>query len=571
MSLSPRVLISLLLCLLASASAAATARGQDAALFDELTVIFPDTPAEEGSSRLRSDTPLNVPVGVHLLVTGLEGDAEVTLTFPSLAQTRLRPDIYELLPVPVEQNTGLSSRTEAWDGKDNPYVVRKAPFEVYEVLRPADAVLRANENGVLAARVELFADQRLVDRLTSDYIDIHIASGEWSEKLTWMLYVHPVAVPLPGVDSPGYTNWFSPSIVAERHGLELWSDPFWSMLGKYADLMLRGRQNTFWIRWGDFMSLDAESRPSLDRERLERYVSLFLARGFTHIEGGHLAGRHKGDWSSPRLDLMLTGSDVTSEAGRAELATMLHEINAALAELRLPERVVYLQHLSDEPTATNAESYKELAAQVRKQMPGVAIFDATMCTELVDAVDHWCPQVQVYEQHRNFFEKRQQAGDQVWVYTCLIPGGRHLNRLLDQERVRQVYLGWSLVKYDLYGFLHWGFNHYRSGQDPFETSVVPHGAGPPNFLPAGDTHVVYPGIDRPWSGQRFEAHRIGLEDSELLRELKERDPAAAARIIGAVLRASDDYEMDLTAYRAAKLRLLEEAVTGRSDGVKEEG
>ena len=116
--------------------------------------------------------------------------------------------------------------------------------------------------------------------------------------------------------------------------------------------------------------------------------------------------------------------------------------------------------------------------------------------------------------------------------------------------------GWALVKYDLAGFLHWGFNHYCSGVDPFTQSVVPHGQGPPNYLPAGDSHVVYPGKDGPLSGQRFEAQRIGLEDAELLRLLAARDPARAQAIITRLFRAFDNYETDLAAYRAAKRDLL---------------
>ena len=107
------------------------------------------------------------------------------------------------------------------------------------------------------------------------------------------------------------------------------------------------------------------------------------------------------------------------------------------------------------------------------------------------------------------------------------------------------------------GFLHWGFNHYRGGVDPFEQSVVPHGAGPPNFLPAGDSHVVYPGETGPLSGVRFEAHRIGMEDAELLALLKARDPERAAKIVERVFRAYDDWEPTVLAYRAARLELLE--------------
>jgi len=527
---------------------------QQAALFDELATLYPDTNCESGAERFVGDTPRNVPPGVHALVTGLPGGATVRwkLTLNATPVTDARA--FRLIDVPIEQNTGLVSRTEIWDGKENPYVIREAPFRIFEVLEPVTDSASASETGVLALHMEvpIAPDAKAGSRV----YELALEAGDWRRTLHWELNVHAVEVPPSGPQSPGYTNWFSPNIIARRHDLEPWSEPFWQMLGRYADLMARGRQNTFWVRWGDFAGVSDDRKITLDRGRFKRYVQLFLDRGFTRVEGGHLAHRHRGEWNSPRLDLVLTGSDVNSEQGREELAALLAEVRAALAELNLPKHVVYLQHLTDEPTDTNAESYKGLAEQVRRHMPGVKIFEATMSLALVGAVDHWCPQVQEYQKHHDFFEQRRKAGDAVWVYTCLAPGGPWLNRLLDQERLRQVYLGWALVKYDLAGFLHWGFNHYRSGTDPFEQSVVPHGKGPPNYLPAGDSHVVYPGKDGPWSGQRFEAHRIGMEDAELLQLLKRRYPERAQAIIAPVFRAFDDYEKNIKAYRAAKRELL---------------
>ncbi len=89
--------------------------------------------------------------------------------------------------------------------------------------------------------------------------------------------------------------------------------------------------------------------------------------------------------------------------------------------------------------------------------------------------------------------------------------------------------------------------------------MVDHPAQPgtKNKLPAGDTHVIYPGPDGPWSGLRFEAHRVGLEDRELLEQLRALDPEAMERIVQRVFRAYDDYSVDVTAYRAAKRELLE--------------
>ncbi len=539
---------------LLAASCSLPVVGQQAALFDELTVLYPDSAPESGVERFAGDTARGVPAGVHALVTGLSPGATVRWSLMLNGASVTDARAFRLIDVPVEQNTGLGSRTELWDGKKNPHVIRRAPFRVFEVLEPIRGAARASDTGVLALRMEVAIARNA--RAGSRIYELALEAGDWQRTLRWELTVHPVMVPLTGPHSPGYTNWFSPDIIAQRHGLEPWSEPFWQMLGRYADLMARGRQNTFWIRWRDFVSVSKDGSVALDRPRFKKYVRLFLDRGFTRVEGGHLAGRHKGNWGSPRLDLSLTGSDVNSEQGRAELATILTEVRTALAELDLPQQVQYLQHLTDEPTDTNADSYTALAEQVRRHMAGVKIFEATMSLELVGAVDHWCPQVQEYQKHRDFFEARKKAGDAVWVYTCLAPGGPWLNRLLDQERLRPTYLGWAMAKYDLAGFLHWGFNHYRRSVDPFAQSVVPHGQGPPNFLPAGDSHVVYPGKDGPLSGQRFEAQRVGMEDAELLLLLKARDPARAQAIIARVFRAFNDYEKDVATYRTAKRELL---------------
>jgi len=530
------------------------AAGQQAALFDELAVIYPDSNTAAGTARFAGDTPRGVPAGVHVLVTGLPPDAALNCRLTLDNAPVNSAQIYRLRDVPVEQNTGLVSRTETWDGQPNPHVIRKAPFQVFEVLEPLAEPARVDQTGVVALRVELpiSADDHPGPR---DY-RITLQAGDWRQSLGWNLRVHKITVPPTSPRSPGYTNWFSTGLIAKRHKLEPWSEPYWQMLESYADIMARGRQNTFWIPWGNFISIDKEGNLTLNRPRFKRYVRLFLDRGFNRVESGHLAHRHQGNWSSPRLDLAFTGSDVTSEQGRADLAKILENVNAALGEIGLPPGTILLQHLVDEPTNINADSYKTLATEVRRHMPGVKIFEATMSLTLVGAVDHWCPQVQEYQRHRDFFETRKQAGDQVWVYTCLAPGGPWLNRLLDQQRLRPVYLGWSLVKYDLAGFLHWGFNHYRPGVDPFTQSVVPHGKGAPNFLPAGDSHVVYPGPNGPLSGQRFEAHRIGMEDAELLRLLIARDPTRAEAVIAQAFRAFDDYEKEVPDYRAAKRELL---------------
>jgi hypothetical protein len=70
---------------------------------------------------------------------------------------------------------------------------------------------------------------------------------------------------------------------------------------------------------------------------------------------------------------------------------------------------------------------------------------------------------------------------------------------------------------------------------------------------AQGTHVIYPGKDGPWSSVRFEAHREGFEDYELLKRLKAKRPKAAAKIIAQAIR---DYTKDTRTFRQARKALL---------------
>lgn len=528
-----------------------------AGLFDELELLYPDTPVASGADTLHVDVPRGSFAAAHVLIApGAPADQPAD----ALLEVRLdvtglplgAPVLYRLVSVPVEENTGIESRTERWDGRTNPFVVRRAPFRVFEAMAPATSPLRG-EDSTLALRIELTVPPDSDPGSRS--VSVTLQRGSSRAELELDVTVYAFVVPPTGRDTTRYTNWFSLGRIATDRGVEPWSEPFWDALQSCARLMARGRQNTFWVPWSAIFERGADGRPRLLTERLARYVATFETAGLWWIEGAPFARRPGGDWSRPDLELSIVDLPAASEAGRAALADMAGQL-ARMIEAR-GWRDRWLQHIADEPTDTNAVAYRELADVLREHLPGVPIVEATMCRTVAGAVDIWCPQVHRFQAHRDFFAERRALGERVWVYTCLVPGGPWLNRLLDQERLRPVLIGWALDRFDLDGFLHWGFNHQRT--DPFAQSVVPHGSEPNNRLPAGDSHIVFPGPGGPWSGQRFEAHRIGLEDRECLRALRARDPRRADAIVGSVLRGFDDYTTSVADYRAARRKLLEAA------------
>ena len=533
----------------------------EAGFHDELTLLYPDTDATDAPREWTSDTARGWLAGVHLLVqpqdipsTGVRVTDEQGRTVDGLA-------IYRIHDVPVEENTGLDSRTEQFKGSVNPHVVRRAPFQIYEAIEPLamhdGEVIVSRTEGPIAYRLEVQSDEPgsrvlLVD-VTPDVDDA---------PLEWTVRTHDWASPSRQSLGFGYTNWFSPSLIARYHDVELWSDAFWPVLVAYAELMARGGQDTFWMKWPDFFERDGD-RWVLNEARLDRFIRIFLDAGLYRIEGAPIARRPGGDWSSSTLELSIPRVPANDPEGRLLLADMAGQLSAFMSSRGWTDQ--WVQHIADEPTDVNAEAYRLVAEQMHELLPGVPIMEATMTRSLSGAVDIWCPKVNKYQENRAFFDARRAEGDQVWTYTCLAPGGPWLNRLMDQERLRSVYFAWAAMTFDVDGYLHWGLNHYKA--DPFEQSVVDHPAmpGTTNKLPAGDTHVVFPGPDGPWSSTRFEAQRIGLEDLAALQALKRSDPQACQRIVDSIFRGYDDWEDDVETYRQQRRALLEAVASAASD------
>jgi hypothetical protein len=517
-------------------------------LVDSLVWIYPDS---EIGRKPRLGHALDVARGgtaaVAIILNAAQPGARVRLAVRSKTGDRAR--FFRLIAVPVERNTGPVGFTER-EGERNEFVTRRAPFRVYDAMQPVGAAfeVQAATEAVLV-QIPIAADARIGKR---EY-RIGVTHGKETQELSLAVTIYGAVIPPVGRASWPFTNWFSLGNMATRHGLKLWSEAHWDMIRRYADLMARNRQNTFWFTFGDVFTVGPDGL-QLNRERLRRLVATFTRAGLYYIEGGHFGGRSTAEWTCPTFSVALTKHLATSREGNAAIAGAARQLMAEIERNRWRPR--YLQHVTDEPIKENAVDYRIFVGMVRKYMPGIPILDATMDPALAGSVDIWCPQAQHYQQDRAGFEAMRATGDRVWFYTCCFPGGPWLNRLLDMELLRPALLGWGAALFHLDGFLHWGLNHYRENQDPFRMSVIQDGGGGSNNLPAGDTHVVYPGAGAPWSSVRFESQREGLEDLELLRRLEQKHPQKASALVRTVIRGFDDYTKDVSLFRAARRRLL---------------
>ena len=276
---------------------------------------------------------------------------------------------------------------------------------------------------------------------------------------------------------------------------------------------------------------------------------MYLAMGFTHIEGGPIAHRVKYD--DDTFVVGLPGGKVVpalSDDAYDYVSQYLTAWYRFLQENNWLDRTV--QHIADEPLEKNKREYRILAGIVRKFMPGIPTFEAIETTDLDGAIDIWIPKPPYYVKNTEAFDRKRKNGDRVWFYTCTDPGGTYVNRFLDGALIRTRLIHTANYRYHFEGYLHWGFNCYHAGNgDPFNTANLIH--------PAGDSHIVYPGSEGPWGSVRLEMMRCGIEDYELLTLLAQKNKPLADKIAENWLPAFNKPNEDVDAFAAGREELLQ--------------
>jgi len=228
---------------------------------------------------------------------------------------------------------------------------------------------------------------------------ITVTCGKEKYELKLSFTVYGVLIPPVGPRSWPVTNWFSYENMAVHHGLRLWSEAHWAMIQRYADLMVRNRQNTFHFSFKDVFT-KGKTGLTLNRSRLRRIVKTFTRAGMYYIEGGHFGKRSTDEWQCPTFSILLTEHPATSAEGNADICGAARQLMDEIDRNKWRGR--YLQHIADEPIGENATDYRIFVGIVRKYMPGIPIIDATMDKSLAGSLDIWCPQAQHYQNDRQF-------------------------------------------------------------------------------------------------------------------------------------------------------------------------
>lgn len=471
---------------------------------------------------------------------------------------------YRVDSVPVEQNTGLSHGTEIRDGKVNPWVIRKAPFHIGDPLIPMGSKQGRlgsglSSNGTLVSSYAVrWAIPEGANPGARECLLVSRLSGGLSLTNRFTLHVYPVTIPAAEKGTFPLIQTSRTVPITNHYKVPLWSDAFWDLYGKYARTLVEGRQSTGRILLPELARDCTTGREPEFGARLDRMFRTLLSAGMRDFLGvGIFYPILPRDKNNPKWGVLSYKDTLFgTPEGDGKARALFAQIRQVLASNQLTSR--YRMQVYDEVPESDNALYVRAAKMMREEIPGVKIYEVINSPNLAiaESVDEWCPLVNVYLFRQDFFEERKAKGAKVSIYTCTGPGGAWVNRLLDMERSRCALIPWFVYGYGLSGFLHWGANSWMA--DPFAQSVVPTGSGDAsrNFLPAGDTHILYPGPEGPVISLRYEAQRLGAEDYEALAILGKKNPDGAKSLVFRNFPRPNDGPRDGAAYWPARHELL---------------
>ena len=308
------------------------------------------------------------------------------------------------------------------------------------------------------------------------------------------------------------TGWLHGDCVAGLHNVEIFSEEYWAIFKKYLQV---------YVKFGHNMILTPLFTPPLDtmvgRERptnqlvtvsvdngkysfgfenLKYWIQLCHECGVKYFEMSHLFTQWGAKYA-PKVMATVDGeyrrifgweTEALSEEYIAFLHVFLSELVTFLKTEGIMENCMF--HISDEPKRSDEEQYQMEKNILLSYINNVQIIDALSDYSFYEKGIVSTPVVSC--DHLEPFLEQGVKG--VWAYYCMSQRKDVPNRFMAMPAYRNRILGYLLYKYDINGFLHWGFNFWFT-QLSLDVLDPYHDTSSGEAFPSGDAFLVYP-LDR---------------------------------------------------------------------------
>ena len=318
-----------------------------------------------------------------------------------------------------------------------------------------------------------------------------------------------------------FTQWFHCDCLAQYYRVPVFSEEHWQIIENFARVAVDNGINMLLTPTftppldtavgGERLTTQLigvtlkEGEYSFDFTLLDRWIDMCDRVGIKYFEIAHLFTQW-GVGHAPKVMATVDGeyrrifgwdTDATSDEYSRFLRSFLGDFLAHMKSRGDDKRCFF--HISDEPGEAHIEAYKAAKAIVADLLKDYTIMDALSRYEFyekgiletpIPSNNHIAP----------FIENNV---PNLWTYYCCSQCVKVSNRLLAMSSWRNRSIGMQMYKYDIVGFLHWGYNFYNTlySTDEINPYLLSDGDA---WVPAGDAFSVYPGLH----GEALESLRI---------------------------------------------------------------
>ena len=317
------------------------------------------------------------------------------------------------------------------------------------------------------------------------------------------------------------TQWFHCDALANYYDLEVWSEKHWKTIENFARVAVKNGINMLLTPTftppldtqigGERLTTQlvevtvTDGKYSFNFDLLDRWVQMCDRIGVKYFEITHLFTQW-GAKHAPKVMATVDGeykrifgwdTDACADEYISFLRQFLTEFIAHMKKNGNDKRCYF--HISDEPVKDQIESYCKAKASIADIIDGYVTMDALSDYQFFERGVVTTP-ISNINSIASFIDK---GVPNLWAYYCCGECARVSNRFIAMPSARNRSIGMQLYKYDIVGFLQWGYNFFANQNssdtiDPF-TNV-----SGDSWVPAGDTFSVYPAPH----GKVFESLRI---------------------------------------------------------------
>jgi hypothetical protein len=334
-----------------------------------------------------------------------------------------------------------------------------------------------------------------------------------------------------------HTEWFHTDCLATHYQVDVFSEEHWRRIEQFVQTAAKHGMNMILTplftppldtevggERPTVQLVDVEKtgeRFSFQFEKLKRWIELCRRQEIKYFEFSHLftqwgakhAPKIMGCENGELKKLFGWETDATSLEYRNFLKQFLPSLLEFINQNNLKDQCFF--HVSDEPHLTQVESYKNASLILQELLKDFPVIDALSDYTFYEKgiVKNPIPS----NDHINAFIEN--GVENLWTYYCCAQYQKVANRFFAMPSFRNRILGIQLYKFNIAGFLHWGYNfwysqHSKKAIDPFKNTDANYS------FPSGDAFLVYPGEDGPIETIRLEVLNEALQDLRALQLLE---------------------------------------------------